>query len=306
MFRVTISTLNHRFALPMNSALFRLPLWIACTLPWLAATAELPIVDDNALRKALRDHLGQAVDEERAMSGEAVSKATAEAPREVELKLPEVEPATGPPRYETLARSVFILGSIYNCGKCDDWHNGGGATAWALTGDGVMVTNHHVFEKATGDAWGVCSFDGEVFPIVEILASNPEEDLAIFRVDTGGAAVRPLPLAHGAPVGARVTMVSHPEGRHFFQTTGEVARYLRAPVRGSEATRTWMSITADYAKGSSGGPAVDDSGAVVGIAAVTQSIYYGAPVDGKREQGPLQMVIKNCVPVTALRQMIRD
>lgn len=290
----------------MKITSFRLSLWIACSLPWLAVAAELPVVDDAALREALRVRLGEAVDEERAMCGKTISEAAAQAPRAVELILPKLQGDAAAATYDELTRSVFILGSIYNCGKCDDWHNGGGATAWALTDCGVMVTNHHVFEKASGDAWGVCSFDGEVYPITEILACNADEDLAIFRVDTGGATVRPLPLATGAPVGARVTMVSHPEGRYFFQTTGEVARYLRAPARGDRAAKTWMSITADYAKGSSGGPAVDDSGAVVGIAAVTQSIYYGTPVDGKREQGPLQMVIKNCVPVVALREMIRE
>jgi S1-C subfamily serine protease len=81
-----------------------------------------------------------------------------------------------------------------------------------------------------------------------------------------------------------------------------VARYLMAPTLDGKKQKTAMSITADYAKGSSGGPALDASGAVVGIASSTQSIYYGSE---KPEQGPLQMVVKNCVPVAALRAMVK-
>lgn len=286
----------------MNITRFFAP---ACLLPWALALAQPPVVDDAAISKALRDRLAEVIEAEQAMTGESLIKAANEAPRTFGIKLPESDaPATQD--YETLARSVFVLGSIYNCGKCDDWHNGGGATAWALTEDGVLVTNQHVFAKASGEAWGVCSFDGKVYPVIEVLACDPDADLAIFRIDSGGDLLRPLPLADSAPVGSRVTLISHPEGRFFFQTSGEVARYLKSPERGDVPAKTWMSVTAEYAKGSSGGPAMDASGAVVGIAAVTQSIYYGAAVDGKREQGPLQMVVKNCIPVAALKAMITD
>jgi serine protease Do len=277
----------------------------ACLLSWISAFAEPPVVDDAALAGALRDRLAEAFAAEQAMSGEALVKAAAEAPRTIGIRLPERE-APAAHDYETLARSVFVIGSIYNCGKCNDWHNGGGATAWALTADGVLVTNHHVFAKATGESWGVCSFDGKVYRILEILASDPDADLSIFRIDSGEDRLRPLPLAESAPVGSRVTMISHPEGRFFFQTSGEVARYVKTPSGSEGPAKTWMSVTAEYAKGSSGGPAMDSAGAVVGIAAVTQSIYYGVPVDGKREQGPLQMVVKNCIPVASLKAMITD
>ena len=65
-----------------------------------------------------------------------------------------------------------------------------------------------------------------------------------------------------------------------------------------------MSITADYAKGSSGGPVVDDAGHVVGMVSTTESIYYGSRAnDPKDPKGPLQMVVKNCVPVEAIRHL---
>jgi S1-C subfamily serine protease len=64
-------------------------------------------------------------------------------------------------------------------------------------------------------------------------------------------------------------------------------------------------VTADYAKGSSGGPVVNEAGKVVGMVSNTQSIYYGPRGKDGDQQGPLQMVVKNCVPVKAVRVMIK-
>jgi serine protease Do len=281
-----------------------MPLTGMVLLLWGSAWAQPPVVDDAALSRSLVDGLGKVVDGGKALTGEELAKAAADAPRTRAIELPAAGAGPGSNRYDEVIRSVFILGSIYHCGKCDDWHRGGGATAWALTADGVMVTNHHVFEKATGSAMGVCCFEGRVYPITEILASDPDQDLAVFRVETGGTKLQPLVLGGGAPVGTRLTVMSHPDGRYFFQTSGEVARYLRHPAAEGRAPVVRMSITADYAKGSSGGPVVNAEGEVVGIAAATQSIYYGAPEGGNRQNGPLQMVVKNCVPVAALRAMV--
>ena len=63
-----------------------------------------------------------------------------------------------------------------------------------------------------------------------------------------------------------------------------------------------MAITADYAKGSSGAPVLNSKGEVVGMVSATNSIYYN------KERGQnqnLQMVIKSCIPVDAIRRLIR-
>ena len=64
-----------------------------------------------------------------------------------------------------------------------------------------------------------------------------------------------------------------------------------------------MSITADFAKGSSGCPVLDDHGTVIGIVNNTESIYYDD--DGNRKQLDLQMVVKNAgTPSWAVLPMI--
>jgi S1-C subfamily serine protease len=271
-----------------------------------AASAEPLVIDDAALVRGMSEELGKLAEDGKAVTGKELKEQLEKAPREVELALPA--DLAKPEGYAGLVKSVFMVASVYDCGKCDKWHPSGSATAWALTADGVMVSNHHVFMSGRGDAWGVCGVDGRVFRVTEILATDPDADVAVFRVAVGDETLVPLAMAADAAVGDRIRIVSHPDGRYFFQTVGEVARYVRVPAGKDVAERTWMSVTADYAKGSSGGPVVNDAGQVVGIVANTQSIYYGArgaAAAGGDKQGPLQMVVKNCVPVAKLRALIK-
>jgi hypothetical protein len=62
-----------------------------------------------------------------------------------------------------------------------------------------------------------------------------------------------------------------------------------------------MSITADFAKGSSGGPVFDEAGNVAGMVASTESVYYDTK-NGVRDN--LQMVFKNCAPARSLLDLI--
>jgi serine protease Do len=259
------------------------------------SAADPFVVDDTKLISSFEDGVGAFADAGGQVSADDLAKAVKNAPASIAaLKLPDASPADP-------AAAVYLIGSVYKCDKCDDWHAGGIASAWALTRDGVMVSNHHVFEKATGAAMGVSDREGKTYPIVEILAADKAADVAIFRVKADD--LTPLALGTPAKIGSGVRVISHPDRRFYMQTSGEVSRYHQRAARMDDPATVWMNITADYAKGSSGGPVIDEAGAVVGMVSSTQSIYYNS--NNGQPKGPLQMVVKNCVPVAAIRALIK-
>lgn len=261
------------------------------------ATAEIPVIDDREILEGFVDRLGAFAERGDLPDSGALKKQAAEAPAVLksDRPLPLTSDVAGDP-----GRSVYVFGSVYQCDKCDEWHIGGLATAWALTADGLMVTNQHVFQNPRGAAMGVVDRDGRVHPVVEILATDEAADIAVFRVEGEGLA--PLRLGPPAAVGSRVRVISHPQRRFFTQTFGHVSRYHVRPARKHRSESTWMSITADYAKGSSGGPVLDAENRVVGMVANTKSIYYDS--NSGKPEGPLQMVVKNSVPITAILEVL--
>ncbi len=207
----------------------------------------------------------------------------------LELGAGPAEKFTAPQLYE---RCVESVGAICTLDKTEEggWEPGLPATAWVLLADGVMVTDAHVFDDVEDETrFGVQMVDGRTLPVTEILAADLDFDVAIFRVD--GKDLKPLPLAADEPVGAPVCVISHPDGEMFSLTQGNVTRY--AIHRDYGAPVAWMSVGADFAKGSSGGPVLNEHGAVIGMVASTSTIYYG---ERGEPDDDVQMVVKYCVP----------
>ena len=204
--------------------------------------------------------------------------------------------------YEQACRSVVIVGSAYTCPRCANLHVNG-ATGFVLTPEGTVVTNHHVVNQLDKRALVVMTRDGRVYPVVEALAGNQQADVAIIRIDPVDQAGRkgtfpPLSLAAASRVGQNVRVVHHADGHYYSLTQGIVSR------RYTQQGTNWMTITADYARGSSGGPLLDDEGRVVGMVASTSGVYYDHDDDGQTRN--LQMVWKQCVPVENIRALLAD
>lgn len=255
------------------------------------------VVDDRALMTGLDAKVGKHVDDKLTIDAKQVNEQLKRA--QIKLQLPVAGEKQMDDLYGQCVDGVGIITSVYKCGKCDKWHRAGCATCWVLTEDGVMVTNYHVFANKTQSGWGVLTRDGRVSPVCEVLAADKETDVAIFRVK--GAGFKPLSLGGAQEVGGEVSIIAHPDGRFFTYTNGKVSRYYKSPNQSA----TWMAVTAEFARGSSGGPVMDECGNVVGMVSNTQSIYY--PSQKKEEKmGPFQMVIRNCVPVSAIRKLIAN
>ena len=184
----------------------------------------------------------------------------------------------------------------------------GWATAVVLTADGVCVTNFHVFWELLDPAAKlnpadsvifVATEDGRAYPITEILSFNKAADMAFFKIDTRGDVLTPMPLGDDLPAGANVHLLSNPEGYPYAYTHGRVSRTI-ALNPGDPFSRR-MEMTADFAKGSSGGPIMDDRGNMVSMVSSIRAIYFS-------NQPPyhLQMNVKLTIPVSSLRRVIKS
>ena len=178
------------------------------------------------------------------------------------------------------------------------WHTSM-ASAFAIGQDGIIVTNHHVLAEDEGEILGAMDAEGTVYGVEKVLAANRAADLVILKLRD--AKLIPMSLGKPANVGADVWVISHPNRKLYTMTKGTVSRYHMIFKNGQKPGRR-MSITADYAKGSSGAPVFNHKGQVVGVVSATSSIYYSIE-NGKKEN--LQMVVKNCIPVESIHELIQ-
>jgi S1-C subfamily serine protease len=250
-------------------------------------------------RAALADfvvRLREAVDAGKTVGMDPLRKALAEQKRHP-VRTPRARRSALKPAklFERCRKSVVMVGKLHQCGKCDRWHTDV-ATGFVLHEDGIVATCYHVVggtEKHKAIA--VRTEDGGVYPVKAVLASNKTNDLALLQIDAGDLV--PLPIAGHAPVGTQVYCIGHPVKQFYTMTDGMVSRYFRG-----KDGRAEMAITADFAKGSSGAPVLDETGSVVGIARSTMPVYYEKK-DGVGTK--VQMVWKQCAPSSVLLDLVR-
>jgi S1-C subfamily serine protease len=194
---------------------------------------------------------------------------------------------------------VLVVAGIYKCGRCEHWHAGGGSGVM-LSADGVFATAYHVVNQPTNATLVILTGDGRLAPVREVLAANRRSDIALLRAE--GKGFRALPLSTNAPVGSPVCVISHPDDHFFSLSLGHVSRYYLPGTSRSRPDLTFMAITADFAKGSSGGPVFNELGAVVGLVSSTVSAYYNEDKDHHKDN--LQMVFKNCTTTRHLLELL--
>jgi len=217
----------------------------------------------------------------------------------LELPKPSSKMLSAAELVELRRSGVLIVSGLYKCDRCDKWHDGN-ASGVALSTDGVFATCYHVIAATNHTTFVIRTLDGRTAPVVEVLAADEKSDVAICRA--AGIRLNPVPLAaDNPPAGSQISVISHPKGRFFTLTTGHISRYFFKPISKTRSV-PFMAITAEFAKGSSGGPVFDGYGNLAGLAASTYSIYYNVTKDRKDN---FQMVLRQCPPMDALRRLIR-
>lgn len=271
---------------------------LAITPGFLLADGFQSPINDREIKANFEKRLGTLRDQGK-LASPAELATQLKKQKQLSVKLPAV-PANNSKTssiYQDNKKGILCFGNIYKCDRCDNWHSNI-AGGFIISKDGLAVTNYHVMENKKAGGFGATTMSGEIYPVEKVVASSKKNDLAI--VQLSGKDFHPLPIAEGGTVGSDVTVISHPEGRFYTVSKGIISRYysLRG---GDERGSHRMSITADFAKGSSGSPVFNQAGTVVGVVASTNSIYYNKSEGVERN---LQMVIKSCIPSGAILELL--
>jgi serine protease Do len=131
-----------------------------------------------------------------------------------------------------------------------------------LRQDGLVLTNHHVIDRAT--AVRVELHDGRRFT-ADVVASDPRTDIALIRlVDAAGLPTAEFGDSDTLRMGHWVLTIGHPYDFPFTVTAGIVSALGRRDLVPSEI-QDYIQTDASVNPGSSGGPLFDLDGRVVGI-----------------------------------------
>lgn len=138
-------------------------------------------------------------------------------------------------------------------------------SGFIITSDGLAGSNYHVIKGAV-EAFAQCC-NGRVFEIRSIEGADLEKDLVLFQLYEQGSTQKPQNLPHvtlgsskDVTVGQKVIAIGSPQGLENTMSDG-----ILSAVREYKATR-YLQITAPISRGSSGGPVLNESGKMVGVA----------------------------------------
>ncbi len=148
-------------------------------------------------------------------------------------------------------------------------------TGFVIDDRGTIATNHHVVDQGTNIT--VKLFDGTKADRVELLESNPGDDLAVLRIEV---AKLPPPVtlgeSDGVEVGESVIVIGNPIGLDHTMTDGMVSS--RRLFEGKK----YIQMSAPVSPGNSGGPVFNDYGDVIGVTVAKlhgENLNLAIPID---------------------------
>ena len=77
-------------------------------------------------------------------------------------------------------KAVVVVGGIYKCDRCPDWHVA--PASGFLIAENLVVTNYHVVDNPERSGLAVRLFDGRMFMVDDVVASSRRYDLAVLRL----------------------------------------------------------------------------------------------------------------------------
>src|SRR4051794_22428828 len=175
--------------------------------------------------------------------------------------------------YSRDAPGVVTIISIYGGADVLGGSRGAEGSGFVLNGKGEIATNAHVVTQGTGSSIRPVSAVFVRFPdrnqvSAKVVGYDPNEDVALLKIDPSGLTLRPLDLGDSATlkVGSPVAAIGSPFGEEGSLSIGVVSATDRTidsltKFQISGAIQTDAAIN----HGNSGGPLVDSAGRVLGI-----------------------------------------
>jgi len=162
----------------------------------------------------------------------------------------------------------------------------GAGTGFVWDGNGHIVTNFHVVERAENVR--VRLFNGDTVS-GRVIGAAPDHDLAVVRVTNTRIGLKPLPIGTSADlkVGQMAFAIGNPFGLSRTLTTGVVSALdRRLPTSTYREISGVIQTDAAINPGNSGGPLLDSAGRLIGVNTAIYSetgqssgIGFAVPVD---------------------------
>lgn len=248
------------------------------TSPPVAATPPSTVSDPVAPQGAV------TMPTVNAMSAPAVPPQNAAA-----TLLKEAPPESAPFNLEALAQrvasAVFRLEVKDSAGTIT-----GTGTAFAISADGLAVTNFHVVDG--GESFTARTTQGAEFAVSGIAATDPAADLALVTLRATNLPFLELGESDSLKIGTAVAVFGAPRGLSGTLSNGILsARRTEPEIEGNPMPNggQMLQISAPISAGSSGSPVIDGTGKVIGVAAAAfvaanaQNLNFVIPVEAVKK-----------------------
>lgn len=147
-------------------------------------------------------------------------------------------------------------------------------SGFIVTENGILVTNLHVIED--GVSLQVELASEEIFDNVFFITADARRDIAVLKIPAEKMRVLALGSDADAEVGENVYVMGNPLG-----LTNTFSNGIVSAKRMMEGV-SMLQVTAPISKGSSGGPVLNATGEVIGVATMMlrdgQNLNYAVPV----------------------------
>jgi serine protease Do len=140
--------------------------------------------------------------------------------------------------------------------------------------DGTIITNAHVVRKESPE---IVLSDGRT-TTAEILAMNPELDLAALRVSDGDLMPISIRDTTDLSAGEWVFALGHPWGVEGAATGGVVIGFGAQIPENPRPHQEWIAVNLPLRPGHSGGALVDAQGRLIGINAIMSGPSVGLAI----------------------------